>query len=385
MRLKTTAIFAATSGALLIFAAGCSNERSGGEVSAVFHSENNPVNLSAWGLMDVSSGALNLAEGVVPYDLNTPLFTDYALKLRTIWVPKAVGAGVYREADYPDLPIGTVISKTFYYPKGESENAVLKVADTAGETNPILQGLDKVRLVETRLLVRRSEGWEAVSYVWNAAQTDAKLTKIGDAQRLALVSDDGSKTDFSYIVPDINQCAGCHAPNNTTRELAPLGVRPRHLNKAYHHDGQDVNQLLKLELVGYISDLAEIDQIKRNDDWTDATLPIDQRARAYLDINCSHCHNPVGPADTSGLDLTMEAMVGPELGVCKLPIAAGSGTGGRAFSIVPGEPDASILLHRVETTNPGAMMPELGRALQHKEGAELLRDWIAQMEGKCSA
>ena len=92
----------------------------------------------------------------------------------------------------------------------------------------------------------------------------------------------------------------------------------------------------------------------------------------------------MGPADTSGLDLSIEATSGPELGVCKLPIAAGSGTGGRLFSIVPGDPDASILLHRVETTNPGAMMPELGRSLQHREGAELLREWIAEMDGACS-
>lgn len=381
---KTTAIAALVS-LLLTTIGGCSGASSSADNGPVFFATDNPARLSDWGLMDRAGGALSLADGVVPYDLNTPLFTDYALKLRTIWVPENAGAGAYRERDYPDLPVGTVIAKTFYYPLGDGENIVLKVDDTYGQTNPILQDLDQVRLMETRLLVRREQGWEAVSYVWNEDQTDAKLTRIGDAQKLTLVSDGGERDTFTYIVPDINQCAGCHAPNNTTRELAPLGAHPRHLNKSYQHGDDKLNQLLKLELVGYLSGLGEVEQIARNQDWSDASLPIDQRARAYLDINCAHCHNPVGPADTSGLDLTMDAMVGPELGVCKLPIAAGSGTGGRAFSIVPGAPDESILLHRIETTNPGAMMPELGRSLQHQEGAALLRTWIADMDGDCAS
>lgn len=381
--MKKSAILAAVGSLVLSLLAGCSGASSDSE--PVFFVAKNPQQLSAWRLMDLESGALNLADGVVPYDLNSPLFTDYAFKLRTIWVPDEAGAGLYREADYPDLPVGTVISKTFYYPKGDDENTVLKSEDSDGQTNPILQNLDRVRLMETRLLVRRDRGWEAVSYVWNEDQTDANLTKIGDAPKLTLVSGTGAESEFTYIVPDINQCAGCHAPNNTTRELAPLGVRPRHLNKTYQYGDEPMNQLLNLVRVGYLSELDGIQQIARNDDWSDETVAINQRARAYLDINCSHCHNPVGPADTSGLDLTMEALAGPELGICKLPIAAGSGTGGRAFSIVPGAPEQSILLHRVETVNPGAMMPELGRSLRHQEGADLLRAWIAEMEGECAS
>ncbi len=349
-----------------------------------FFAEENPVHLSEWGLMDVSGGALELSDGVVAYDLNSALFTDYALKLRTIWVPEEAGPALYRDNDYPDFPVGTVISKTFYYPRGTGENDVLKVTDTHGETNPILQQLDRVRLMETRLLVRRDVGWDAVSYVWNDDQSDARLTKIGDAQRLTLMSEDHGGEAFAYIVPDINQCAGCHAPNNTTREIVPLGMRPRHINKPYRHDENAVNQIEHLQLIGDLQGLDDAAPVQANVDWTDGQQPLNARARSYLDINCSHCHNPVGPADTSGLDLSMDALSGPELGVCKLPIAAGAGTGGRAFSIVPGDPDASILLHRVETTNPGAMMPELGRALQHREGAQLLRDWIAEMEGTCS-
>jgi hypothetical protein len=50
---------------------------------------------------------------------------------------------------------------------------------------------------------------------------------------------------------------------------------------------------------------------------------------------------------------------------------------------VPGAPDESILIYRVESTDPGSMMPELGRSLVHAEGVALLKDWIAGLDGAC--
>ena len=377
--LKSVRLTALASAAIALLSA-CSDAR----LQATYHVGENPASLNDWGIFNVSSGSLELSEGVVPYDLNTPLFTDYAHKLRTIWMPSGASPAIYRSGDYPDFPVGTVISKTFYYPRaGDGFDTVLKQDDPDGELNPILQDLSDVRLMETRLLVRRDAGWEAVSYLWNEAQDDAVLTKIGAAKALTLVEADGETKDFAYIVPNTNQCAGCHAPNNTTRELAPLGVRPRHLNKTYVHEGEAINQLEHLETLAYLSNLDPVETIKANANWTDEAQSLNLRARSYLDINCSHCHNPVGPADTSGLDLTMEAELGPALGVCKLPIAAGSGTGGRAFSIVPGAPHESILQYRMESIDPGSMMPELGRSLAHGEGTDLMRDWIAQMDGNC--
>ncbi len=380
--MNRVALRAAFVGLILSGLTACAADK----VEVVSHAADNPAQLSDWGLFDVSGGALELSDGVLPYDLNSPLFTDYAHKLRTIWVPANAPAVDVNAGGLPDLPVGTVISKTFYYPKsGAGTSDVLKSEDPAGQFNPALADLDTIRLMETRLLVRREQGWEPVSYVWNEAQTDAVLTKIGDVKPLTLVDPDGAREDFAYIVPDINQCAGCHAPNNTTREIQPLGVRARHLNKPYAHDGADKNQLAFLAEQGILSSIEDAAVLPANADWTDDSLPLEQRARSYLDINCSHCHNPVGPADTSGLDLTVDAAHGPALGVCKLPIAAGSGTGGRAFSIVPGAPDESILIYRLETTKPGAMMPELGRALSHSEGVALIRDWIANMDGDCSS
>ena len=71
------------------------------------------------------------------------------------------------------------------------------------------------------------------------------------------------------------------------------------------------------------------------------------------------------------------------LGRCKLPIAAGTGTGGRAYGLVPGDPKASILAYRMASTDPAVMMPEVGRSLAHAEGVQLIEDWIAGMDGNC--
>jgi len=110
---------------------------------------------------------------------------------------------------------------------------------------------------------------------------------------------------------------------------------------------------------------------------------LEDRARAYMDINCAHCHNPVGPADTSGLHLNLENESQPHLGICKNAVAAGSGTGGRQYDITPGEPDDSSLLYRMQTRDPSAMMPELGRSLVHDEGVILIAEWISGMETHC--
>ena len=106
-------------------------------------------------------------------------------------------------------------------------------------------------------------------------------------------------------------------------------------------------------------------------------------ARAYLDSNCGHCHSATGPAKTSGLDLTRTNTNDHSMGVCKAPIAAGKGSGGRLYSITPGQPAESIISYRMETTDPSRRMPEIGRSLTHAAGLQVVNQWIANMTGKC--
>ena len=111
-----------------------------------------------------------------------------------------------------------------------------------------------------------------------------------------------------------------------------------------------------------------------------AASDLEAAARDYLDINCSHCHNPRGVQGvTSQLFLDRATTDTFHLGYCKRPGSAGAGTGGLTYDIVPGSAATSILVFRVETEEVGAMMPLLGRSLRHSRGAELLRAWIDAM------
>ena len=365
---------------------GCSR----GPASPVFHESTDPETLAEWGVLAIEDGRLVPRDGVVDYELNTPLFSDYAHKLRTVWIPPGTGAN-YSSEDAFEFPIGTLVTKTFYYPLAVEGDLgqVLRTSKTRGlETGGRLV-LDQVRLIETRLLVRRASGWVASTYVWDDAQRDARLERTGTVRTLRLVSETGEtagrdQVDFDYVVPDVNQCAGCHATDVKRGSLSPIGLKARHLNREhdYGRGSGRANQLDywvrsgRLKLPDGI--LAIPAALPRAAVWDDAEAPIEARARAYLDINCGHCHNRLGPADTSGLSLDASETSAVALGVCKSPIAAGRGTGNRRFSIVPGRPDESITLYRMASTDPGAMMPELGRALAHDEGVELIRRWIAE-------
>ena len=357
-----------------------------------YFAEGRPAKLSDWQVVYADGGRLAMNGGVVPYDLNTPLFSDYAHKLRTVWMPKGVSAKYDADASF-DFPVGTIITKTFYYPlpgHAGGENAVARTYDQSHDfaTAGIAEGgldLHRVRLIETRVLVRREHGWDALPYVWNAAQTEAELARTGDALPLDLVGEDGAHEPFTYVVPNENQCAGCHVVDVKARAIAPIGPKARHLNRDLTYASGSENQLAHWSKLGYLSGAPAASAAPRNADWRDANAPLADRARAYLDVNCAHCHNPAGPANTTALDLSISATTDRHLGLCKPPVAAGRGTGDHFFDIVPGKPDDSILPYRMASHETGVMMPEQGRSTTHREGLELIRQWVASLQGSCSA
>ena len=312
--------------------------------------------LSSYGLFtDVAAQVP--AEGVVPYTINTPLFSDYTLKDRFVWLPEGT-AMTWHDREAFELPVGAVLIKTFSYPLDQRDPA-------AGR-----------RVLETRLLVREDGGWNGASYVHDG--DDAILKVAGAAIDAAWTHHDGAARTNRYAVPNKNQCKNCHA--ETGDFISPLGPKARHLNGAGGHD-----QLQALIDRGALAGAPAPDAWPRApvaDDPASGTL--DERARAWLEINCASCHNPRGPARTSGLFLEYDQLEPTALGVCKPPVAAGRGSGGRAYGIVPGDPDASILTFRIESTELDIKMPELGRNLVDAEGVALIRAWIAAMPGACN-
>lgn len=368
--------------ALALLLGGCQREMA----PVAFHAEGRPAKLSDWHVVEVEGGRLALNKDVLPYDLNTPLFTDYAHKLRTVWMPRGASAA-YDASDSFDFPVGTVISKTFYYPRAADGKTgdVLRTDDYSRDFAGEGLDLERVRLVETRILVRRQDGWSAIPYVWNAAQTEATLARTGAVLPLALVDAAGAREDFNYVVPDESQCQSCHAQDWVSRKVHPIGPKARHLNKDYRYADGSENQLARWTRAGYLSGAPAPAEAPRDADWADTRAPLDARARAYLDINCGHCHNAHGAANTTGLTLDWRTPEDHHLGLCKPPTAAGQGTGDRMFDIVPGQPDASIVTYRLEATEPGVMMPEIGRSTSHREGVALIRAWIAAQQGGCVA
>lgn len=296
---------------------------------------------------------------VYPYDIASPLFSDYTEKLRFIKIPKNETISHDDELNL-DFPFGTFLIKTFYI------------------LEDVRNPRSKRRLLETRLLKKISSGWIAIPYAWNKNQKDAVLALAGDRVDVAWIHGDGRPINITYGIPNMNQCKNCHVYNNA---IQPIGPKIRNLNIDISFDTKiDENQLLKwisfgiLEPFDDLSELPVTASYENAHDWS-----IDERARAWLDINCAHCHRQGGPAETSGLYLTFEELNLTKIGIFKPPVAAGRGSGGRKYNIVPGFPEKSIMEYRINSTDPGIMMPELNRKLVHEEGLNLIRNWIRDM------
>jgi uncharacterized repeat protein (TIGR03806 family) len=258
------------------------------------------------------------------------------------------------------FPVGTSIVKTFYYLNDERSKAKGR------------------RLVETRVLIHEEDGWKSLPYIWNEDQTEAYLEVAGGSTEISYRNEKGEKRQFVYTVPNMNQCKSCHERNGT---MTPIGPSARQLNRENIYQAVSKNQLSYFADEGILNMLpSKLSEVPTQANYNDPLAEIDERAKAYLDINCAHCHNKAGQAQTSGLYLDWKQTDHTAFGFNKSPIAAGRGSGDLKYDIVPGRPEESILLHRMKSTDPGVMMPELSRSLVHNEGVDLIREWIKGMK-----
>lgn len=337
-----------------ILALGCQSKKT---QDVVLKEEDAQVDLAGFGMPTLSGYGLftgdmrNLmpVKDVFPYDINAALFSDYAFKKRLIKLPSN-GVIRYKELDTFDFPEGTILIKNFYYP------ADFNKPDAA------------IRILETRLLILEQEKWKPLTYIWNDEQTEAYLDVAGKEIPISWVDTHGVRQSINYSVPSNNQCKGCHLKGD---QVMPIGPSARQLNRN--------NQLVQWQREGHMVDVPKTG-IPRLADYDNVNESVSVRARAWLEINCAHCHRPDGQAKTSGLHLMADLPLSMETGIGKKPVAAGKGSGGRRFSIVPGKPEESILVYRLESTDPGIMMPEMGRKLVHQEGVDLVRKWIEEMK-----
>ncbi|MBW2315287.1 MAG: right-handed parallel beta-helix repeat-containing protein [Deltaproteobacteria bacterium] len=316
---------------------------------------NCPV-LSGYNLFQGNDPRGPVVEAGFEYGLTTPLFSDYTNKYRFVFVPPGEAAAFSANGLF-DFPVGTIITKTFGFdlPAG-------------GE-----------QVVETRLLIRRATGWKALVYLWDSLMTVADFTPEGAILEITFQHPDdapGVGRTIDYGVPDTNQCAGCH--EGIADDMDVVGLKARVLNRPHPADPvSGTNQLTEWATAGILTGLPALGTVDRLPVWNDPSDgTLGERARAYLETNCAHCHRPNGRAGFTSLWLNIQTPEGFNLGFCKSPIAAGPGAGGLEFDIVPGDSSESILSFRLNSAVPAIEMPELAKAIVHDEGVALVNSWI---------
>ncbi|TJY61175.1 hypothetical protein E4T66_10160 [Sinimarinibacterium sp. CAU 1509] len=344
----------------------------------------------------------------VPFVLNTKLFSDYAVKYRVAFLPPGTTA-VYHDGqtDGPNatitFPVGTIIAKTFAFAN-----------DGTGTLNP----------VETRLLIKRvnSKGqarWDGVPYRWETdAATGKRVAKLAMGGGTASVSWDTTDVDSgqrhsgstsSYLIPNANQCLSCHANEDLDTGSAPIGPKIRNLNRPYRSESNIVTDQGRHEVLGQnqiqywcsrglmagcptnlavdpqTQIAAGVERVPTFNKPGDAGFAVgsgddvEARARAYLEVNCAHCHNARGFASNTGFYLDVFRPVDGSYGICKRPTATGTvGNGGRVYDIHPGASTDSIVVFRTgpEATVPAARMPPIARSVVDVEGHALIDQWI---------
>lgn len=316
--------------------------------------------LAEWRLFEGSGATLRPAEGVMAYEVISPLFSDHTWKYRFVAIPP--GRAIAWRADGRwALPEGSVLAKVFAYPR-----------DARDPRSPL-------RLLETRLLVRTREGFVPHTYVWNDAQTEAVRQVAAPSVQVSWVDESGATRTNEYVIPNTNQCLTCHGQRGVTDALA---MRNDQLDRP--GAAGTANQVDAMAARGWFAtEPPPFAMRRRFAPPSDDSLPVEARARAYLHANCGHCHNPrdASTASSTGLNLEADESAPSALGVCRRPAMAGAGAGGLSYDVVPGAPERSILLFRMRTTSARDRMPSLGLNFNDEAGASLVERWIRGMAG----
>lgn len=283
--------------------------------------------LSEYNIYQGAISDLNPTSSFQLYQLGSELFSDYAKKQRLIYLPP--GTQMQKIDDgLPDFPDGTILVKTFYYHKDDRDH-------TKGS-----------KIVETRLPIKENGQWNVGTYLWNDNQTDAQLVTAGFNKMVNFIDQEGQPQVIAYQLPSNRACASCH---NVNEVLSPIGPKLRNLNFPVDHAPFGSNQLNWFQGVALL-DLFDVNEVSTVPNYKDTNLPLDVRARAYMDINCAHCHDSKG----SSPDLNMFYAYDLSLEETKIL-----------------EHKESIIKNMIEGS-----MPQIGTSVIDEEGSKLIVDYI---------
>ncbi|MFU1856864.1 hypothetical protein ACK8HY_07560 [Sphingobacterium sp. NGMCC 1.201703] len=290
--------------------------------------------LSDYGLFKGKIADLVPNDQGVSYELASSLFTDYADKKRVIFLPK--GKKIVASDDgLPDFPDGTIIAKSFFYPNIDS-----------------LRGPKSV-LLETRLLINKGGQWNAATYQWNSAQDEAVLLADSAIVPVSFLDGKGVKRQTHYIIPSRKDCIACHRQGN---RILPIGPKIRNLNRVLYRANDTIQQLDYLKHLGILA-ISPLRKRSLLPSYEDHNQSVERRARAYMEVNCAHCHNPMGTAYMTMLDLRFESPLN----------------------------ETGILLKQAKIIGRmsvlGEMhMPQKGTTILHAEGITLIKDYLNSLK-----
>ena len=304
---------------------------------------------------------LTPAQGVFPYDVNAPLWSDAAAKQRWIALPND---GTHDSASEkigfsPDgnwsFPAGTVFIKHFELP--------------VDEANPSIH-----KRLETRFIVMPATGEPyGVTYKWREDGSDAELLTDGLSEDITITEADGGTHTQRWDYPSRTDCRVCH--NGNAGHI--LGPKTHQLNGdlTYDRTGRTANQLETLASLGWFDSGYRPEHLPwflKSKRITDTTASLEERVRSYLDSNCSQCHRP------GGVRALFDARFATPLAAQGLIRGSLVEPTEHERVIVPGDLSNSILRVRHASTSV-IKMPPLAKNVVDDQAAQVITDWILSL------
>ncbi len=296
--------------------------------------------------------------GVMPYEVNLPFWSDGAEKRRWFHVP-GTNRITFAETGAWSTPVGTVWVKHFELASGPGPD-------------------DRRQRVETRFVVRQTNGVYGITYRWTSA-TNAVLVRDEGETRSFLVSDGNTTRTLDWRFPSRAECLACH----NASAGGSLSFDTAQMARTVAESGGAVrDQIAVLAEAGYFTQPPSRSETwRRHPAVTNETVSLEARVRSYLAVNCAPCHRPGGTVGGGFFDTRLET---PTEGAGLILGALNDASGGPDLKVVvPGDTEHSALVRRVETTGADRM-PPISSGVVDAPGLALLQRWVTQLAGKAS-
>lgn len=319
-----------------------------------------PRKLSETGLFRSVKGH-QMQPGLIPYSVNSPLWSDGAFKARWIALP----AASQKDEKAEPAKIGYKVNRGWDFPQ-----STVLVKSFGLETKP--GDASSRKWIETRFLTKQQGEWIGYSYAWNAEQTEGTLVeKEGRDQTFVVETSDGAERTQTWRYPSRTECMVCHS----RAANFVLGPSTAQMNKDHDYGQKTMNQLDLLEHLGVLK-VNRKENVTRLVDPYDESADLGQRARSYLHANCSVCHVKAGGGNAQ-MDLEFTVSEKAMNAIDVKPIHHHFNIE-NARLIAPGDPERSVLLHRMKIRERG-QMPQLGTSIVDEPAVAMLREWILSL------